>query len=102
VILEVRNNRLLEAQVKRLDKKIELLIKNRITLEVGYGVLHFLFLVLWSVVTEDLEQIYFWKALKCCGTCLSDKNISIGGFEHAKIIFIVVLSGIIRKETSGR
>jgi hypothetical protein len=31
--LEVRNNRLLEAQVKRLDKKIELLIKNRITLE---------------------------------------------------------------------
>jgi Ras GTPase-activating-like protein IQGAP2/3 len=33
VILEVRNNRLLEQQVKRLDKKIELLIKNRITLE---------------------------------------------------------------------
>lgn len=31
--MEVRNNRLLEQQVKRLDKKIELLIKNRITLE---------------------------------------------------------------------
>lgn len=33
VILEVRNNQLLESDVKRLDKKIELLIRNRISLE---------------------------------------------------------------------
>jgi hypothetical protein len=33
VIIEVRNNQSLEQDVKRLDKKIELLIKNRITLE---------------------------------------------------------------------
>lgn len=33
VVLEVRNNHALETDVKRLDKKIELLIKNRITLE---------------------------------------------------------------------
>lgn len=33
VIIEVRNNQALEQDVKRLDKKIELLIKNRITLE---------------------------------------------------------------------
>ena len=33
VIIEVRNNQLLESDVKRLDKKIELLIRNRISLE---------------------------------------------------------------------
>jgi len=33
VIVEVRNNRALEADVRRLDRKIELLIRNRITLE---------------------------------------------------------------------
>jgi len=34
LIVEVRNNKALENEAKRLDKKIALLIKNRITLEV--------------------------------------------------------------------